>query len=82
MRKLKAAKKSNIKLIGAHSDVVSHRERPVVTTAVTAVTDSKRQTYTGWCGCFRKQSNRVVAVFVKRGSHVIPFSAAHGTCSA
>ena len=83
MRKLKTAKKSNIKLIGAHTDVVSRRKRPVVvTTTVTAVTDSKHQSYTGWCGCFHKHSNRVVAVFIKRGNRAIPFSAAHGTCSA
>ena len=81
MRMLKSAKRSSVKLMGAHTDVVSRRERPVVTTTVTAPT-TKRQAYTGWAGGFYKQSNRVVAVFVKRGSRCVQFGAAHGTCSA
>ena len=73
MRKLKAAKKSNIKLIGAHSNVV---------TATVTAQPTNRQPYTGWSGRFHKHSNRIVAVFIKRDHRAIPFSAAHGTCSA
>lgn len=82
MRKLNSAKRTAIKLVGAHTDVVSRRERNVTVTATVTEPTAKSQTYTGWNGCFFKQSNRVVAVFVKRGSRCIEFGAAHGTCSA